>query len=183
MYEMEIAVSTDMFRRKNDLNRYDKIKYWNSIYDDIKDADDSIVRIDYSGTPTFRLEPANADYRQTLDSDDNALVDLARDTEKHESSKLGTNYRFKVVRALDSTKERPHYLILPRPCDKGNYKDLKAFLDTASDEQKISLMDSMTALASAVPPRKRPYNPEVFKINSGNWQRIPFFSIHYRPYG
>ncbi|MCE3235857.1 MAG: hypothetical protein K0Q50_2037 [Vampirovibrio sp.] len=183
MYQMDVAVSTDMFARHKILGKRDKVNYWNSIFDDIKNQDDSIVMIDYSGTPTFKMESPAKDYRQTQDSDNNALVDLARDESKHEDKSMGTNHRFKVIRARDSTRERPHYLILPRACQEGNYQDLKAFLGSANDDQKACLLDTMNKLLKSVPPKRKPYNPEIFKINNGGWQRIPYFSIHYRPYG
>jgi hypothetical protein len=183
MFVMEVAVSTDIFRRKSVLSRQDKITYWNSIYHDIQAADDSIVRFDYSGTPTFQLKSPGEDHRKRMDSDYNPLVTMAKDESKHEAKALGTNYRFKVVQAPDSTTEHPHYIILPRAIKQGNYKDLKSFLASATDEQKVSLLDTMTALVEAVPPRKEPYNPEVFRSNNGRWQRIPFFAIHYQPNG
>jgi hydroxymethylpyrimidine pyrophosphatase-like HAD family hydrolase len=172
----------EFFHQYHQLNRAQKLKYWEMIQGVIQNKD-STVKIDSRGTTYIFTKRPDGDARIAgMTSESNPLIEVARDTQKWD--RRYTNGRFVVVRDLKHNFAQPHFLILPKPLkygQTGNYSNLAHFLQYATDEQKIGLLDTMAHLVNSA-PRGLPNINSLFRINSGRYQEIPYLHIHYTPY-
>jgi hypothetical protein len=156
----------------------EKLACWQKIYDLLKGSPDYILSLNSRGQAWVETAIPLHNFRVSNDSDHNVLADVAGSPDLHI-----THYSkrpFVVVKDLRHSDKTPHLLILPSPVRKGNYQDLRQFLQYAPDHQKIALWDTMAELINNT--RNMPDTTTLFRTNGGRWQSIPYFNVHYMPY-
>jgi hypothetical protein len=156
----------------------DKLACWDQVYDLLKQCPDYSLTLDSKGRVWLDSKPPKFNLLKTFDSDHNALAGVAGNPDRQ----IGrfSHRPFVVVKDLRHSDKTPHLLILPAPVRKGNYQDLRQFLQDAPDHQKIALWDTMAALINST--KNMPDTATLFRTNGGQWQTIPYFSVHYMPY-